>query len=122
MGKTQRDLADFVQPLDLVVLEGWCVGSVADSGAALMRCVNALERERDPSGDWRRYANDRLNSDYASLFSELDALVLNFSLRFGGRTGRLSRVPTDEAFSEKHGQVNRVPVIGLIQEQSFGEW
>ncbi|MGI9223989.1 MAG: hypothetical protein ACR2QX_05895 [Woeseiaceae bacterium] len=62
-------------PVDLIILEGWCVGSVAESGATLMRCVNALEREQDPSGDWRRYANDRLNSDYASLFSELDVLV-----------------------------------------------
>lgn len=62
-------------PIDLIILEGWCVGSVAESGAALTRCVNALEREQDPSGDWRRYANDRLNSDYASSFSKLDALV-----------------------------------------------
>jgi len=63
-------------PVDLIILEGWCVGSVAESGAALDAPVNALERDRDPDGRWRRYVNERLQGDYADIFAELDALVV----------------------------------------------
>lgn len=62
-------------PLDLVILEGWCVGSVPVPAARLAQPVNALERDRDPSGSWRRYVNDRLAGEYAAVFAPLDALV-----------------------------------------------
>ena len=62
-------------PLDLVVLEGWCVGSVAQTAADLVEPVNELERLRDPDGAWRRYVNERLAGDYQAVFSGLDALV-----------------------------------------------
>lgn len=62
-------------PLDLVILEGWCVGSIAEPESALAEPVNELERDMDNDGAWRRYVNDRLSSDYAALFGKLDALV-----------------------------------------------
>jgi D-glycerate 3-kinase len=62
-------------PVDLVILEGWCVGSVAEPEENLDAAVNELETERDADGRWRRYVNERLRSDYAELFAELDALV-----------------------------------------------
>jgi len=62
-------------PIDLVILEGWCVGSTPLTAAALARPVNALERDGDPAGAWRRYVNDRLASDYAAVFALLDGLV-----------------------------------------------
>ena len=62
-------------PVDLIILEGWCVGSVAEPDAGLAAPVNALEKEQDADGRWRRYVNDRLATDYAEVFAELDALV-----------------------------------------------
>jgi len=62
-------------PIDLVVLEGWCVGSPAEPVERLDRPVNTLEKTRDPDTRWRRYVNKRLASDYAELFEALDALV-----------------------------------------------
>ena len=62
-------------PVDLVILEGWCVGSVAEPEENLDAPVNELETERDADGQWRRYVNERLRTDYAELFAELDALV-----------------------------------------------
>jgi D-glycerate 3-kinase len=62
-------------PIDLVILEGWCVGSVAETDADLDAPVNELEADKDPDGRWRRYVNDCLKTDYAELFAELDALV-----------------------------------------------
>ena len=62
-------------PVDVVILEGWCVGSRAGSDHELHEPINALERNDDPDGAWRRYVNERLASDYASLFGTLDALI-----------------------------------------------
>ncbi len=62
-------------PVDLVILEGWCVGSTAESGASLSTPVNTLERDEDPDATWRRTANTRLAEDYEPIFGMLDALV-----------------------------------------------
>jgi D-glycerate 3-kinase len=59
----------------LIILEGWCVGSIAEADVGLEMPVNALEETRDPGKQWRRYVNGRLAADYADLFAELDSLV-----------------------------------------------
>jgi D-glycerate 3-kinase len=62
-------------PVGLIILEGWCVGSVAEPDAGLEDPANVLEAQCDADGRWRRYVNERLRSDYARVFAELDALV-----------------------------------------------
>lgn len=62
-------------PLDMIVLEGWCVGSRAQPVDALHSPVNALEREEDPTALWRTTANEYLASNYQAIFARLDALV-----------------------------------------------
>ena len=62
-------------PLDLIILEGWCVGSAADDPAGLAEPVNQLESHEDADCTWRRYANARLSVDYEPIFARLDALV-----------------------------------------------
>jgi D-glycerate 3-kinase len=59
---------------DLVILEGWCVGVPAEAAAALVQPVNALERDDDGDGRWRRWVNDQLAA-YAPVWSRLDRLV-----------------------------------------------
>ncbi|HHQ13954.1 MAG TPA: phosphoribulokinase, partial [Chromatiales bacterium] len=44
-------------PIDLIILEGWCVGSRPQTDAELQEPVNALEREQDADGSWRRFVN-----------------------------------------------------------------
>ena len=53
-----------------------CVGARPQSPADLQAPVNALERDLDPDGVWRRYANDALAGPYQTLFGRLDQLVL----------------------------------------------
>ena len=62
-------------PVDLIILEGWCVGGKPQSNDALSQPVNLLERQEDTSGEWRRYVNDQLHGSYADLFVQLDALI-----------------------------------------------
>jgi len=57
-----------VGPVDLVVCEGWCWGAAPQPAAALDNPLNALEREQDPDGAWRRYVNTQLDG-YQSLFA-----------------------------------------------------
>ena len=62
--------------VDVVLLEGWCVGAAPQPAAALREPVNALEREEDPDGTWRREVNRRLATDYAEMFARIDLLVM----------------------------------------------
>lgn len=61
---------------DIVILEGWCVGSEAKDTGALKVPVNQLEKEEDSSGIWRKYANEQLNLEYKELFSMIEILVM----------------------------------------------
>lgn len=63
-------------PVDLVVLEGWCLGIEAQPDQALAQPVNALERDEDPEAVWRRYVNECIRRDYHSLYELIDFLVM----------------------------------------------
>lgn len=60
---------------DVVLFEGWCVGTPPQDAAALATPINELERHEDPDGIWRRYVNHQLVGPYAEWFAMLDALV-----------------------------------------------
>lgn len=62
--------------VDLVLLEGWCLGARAQSAAALAEPVNSLEREEDPQGYWRAYVNDILAADFEPLYRRIDQWVM----------------------------------------------
>jgi D-glycerate 3-kinase len=62
-------------PVDLVLLEGWCVASKPQAGEDLERPVNALESAQDASGAWRAHVNEQLIHAYADIFARLDYLV-----------------------------------------------
>ena len=61
--------------VDVVVLEGWCVGARPSPPELLAKPVNSLEREQDPESTWRKHINDALGTAYAELFEGLDSLV-----------------------------------------------
>ncbi|MEW9796994.1 P-loop NTPase fold protein [Alteromonas sp. CYL-A6] len=63
-------------PCDIVLFEGWCVGAPAQSDAALKTPVNALERDEDPLGIWRRFVNTQLATTYQSWFARIDYLLM----------------------------------------------
>lgn len=61
--------------VDVVVLEGWCVGARPSPTELLAKPVNSLERDQDPDSTWRTYINDALGTAYAELFEGLESLV-----------------------------------------------
>ena len=63
-------------PVDVLLLEGWCVGAKPQDAAELVEPLNALERDEDPDGIWRKLVNHWLTQDYARLFDQIDLLVM----------------------------------------------
>lgn len=61
--------------VDLVVFEGWFLATPPQAGAELEEPANALEREEDPDGRWRRWCNDALARDYPPLWQRIDRLL-----------------------------------------------
>ena len=59
---------------DLVIFEGWFLGTPAEDDDALRAPINALEREQDADARWRRYCNDALRRDYPALWRRFDRL------------------------------------------------
>ena len=59
---------------DLVVFEGWFLRVPPQDEAALRRPLNALERDEDADGTWRRHCNAAL-AGYAPLWRRLDFLL-----------------------------------------------
>ncbi|MCW9047340.1 MAG: hypothetical protein OQK46_04615 [Gammaproteobacteria bacterium] len=61
---------------DIILFEGWCVGSAPQTEKSLKDPINDLERSRDSDGTWRRFVNQQLESTYAELFSLIDIQVM----------------------------------------------
>ena len=62
-------------PVDIVVLEGWCVGAPPRPDSETTGPLNDLERVDDADGRWRGAIEEALASRYAVLFDALDAFA-----------------------------------------------
>lgn len=58
-----------------VLVDGWCLGATPQPEADLAAPINALERERDGQGVWRRAVNAELAGPYAEAFARFDAVL-----------------------------------------------
>lgn len=65
-----------VHGCDVLLVEGWCLRVPAQDAEALRDPVNALERDEDVGGGWRRWCNDALARDYPALWARLPRLVV----------------------------------------------
>ncbi len=105
-------------PLDLIVLEGWCVGSRPEADSALDEPENELEAREDPDGTWRRYVNRCLSGDYRELFGRLDALVFlrvpDFDCVFRWRLEQEQKLARRTG-NRGEGLMNREQVARFIQ-------
>jgi len=66
----------FTGPADVVIFEGWCMGSPAEAEEALTKPINELEAQEDKNGLWRHYVNDKLQTSYRELFAYNDLLIM----------------------------------------------
>jgi D-glycerate 3-kinase len=60
---------------DLVLFEGWFQKVPAQRDGELVEPLNALERDEDADGTWRRWCNDALGRDYPPLWQRIDRML-----------------------------------------------
>jgi len=63
-------------PVDIILLEGWCIGVTKQTPAELLKPINTLEQKEDLQGVWRNNINAHIDKEYAPLFAKLDHLIM----------------------------------------------
>lgn len=63
-------------PVDIILLEGWCVGVTPQKDNELLESVNILEETEDTEGLWRSTVNKIIKSNYSPIFQQLHKLIL----------------------------------------------
>ena len=80
--KAEDDVADralwtqLKEPVDVVILEGWCLGAAPQTAQDLLAPINPLEALDDVGGQWRTWVNQQLASSYQDLFDGVDLWVM----------------------------------------------
>ena len=64
------------EPVDIILLEGWCVGALPQSFEQLKQPINELEKNEDSLSLWRGYVNQCLAENYQQWFGLIDYLVM----------------------------------------------
>jgi len=105
--------------VDLIVLEGWCVGLPPQPRDQLREPVNDLEREEDRSGAWRGAVNKALEESYRAVFDLIDTQVVlkapSFASVFSWRWEQEEKLRSRVAGSLCAGQ-------GLMDEAALGRF
>lgn len=75
--RAEKDAWSIVSaPIDLIVIEGWCLGSPFQEETELYAPVNDLEEFEDRSMTWREYVNEKLSHEYRQFFNGVDFWVM----------------------------------------------
>jgi D-glycerate 3-kinase len=70
-----REAWPLARDTDLAIFEGWFQKVPSQPAAELAEPLNALERDEDLDGTWRRWANEALGDDYPPLWERLDRML-----------------------------------------------
>ncbi|HYD28372.1 kinase [Brevundimonas sp.] len=58
-----------------ILIDAWCLAALPEDESALAGPVNALEREHDPDGRWRRAVNSFVSGPYAGFAARFDSVL-----------------------------------------------
>lgn len=93
-------------PLDIIILEGWCVGISAEAEEALLQPINELESLSDPKGEWRSFINQQLVTNYPELWQLIDRLIMlqapSFSCVYQWRLEQEEKLATGNYLDHSH--------------------
>lgn len=68
----ESEWTQITQPVDIILLEGWCWGVQPQTDEQLQAPINELEMQHDAKGIWRTYVNEQLKANYVPLYKEMD--------------------------------------------------
>lgn len=120
--KATDDSAEWQQVnhrVDLVLLEGWCLGARPQSTAQLTEPVNALERNEDPDGHWRAYINTVLARDFLPLYQRVDQWIMlrapSFACVYRWRLEQEQKLAASAVAGEPDRRMGAAQVARFIQ-------
>jgi D-glycerate 3-kinase len=109
-------------PFDVVILEGWCMGTPAQSDEALHAPVNDLEAKEDPDGSWRRYVNRQIRERYLTLYDLMDIWIMlqapSFECVYGWRREQETRL-AESLLEQDRGVYSKTRVMSDRQLSRF---
>jgi D-glycerate 3-kinase len=109
-------------PFDVVILEGWCMGTPAQSDEALHAPVNDLEANEDPDGSWRRYVNRQIRERYQALYDLMDLWIMlqapSFECVYGWRRQQETRL-AESLLEQDRGVYSKTRVMSDRQLSRF---
>jgi len=62
--------------VDIVILEGWCLGVRPETESQLELAVNDLEEHEDPQGVWRSHVNAIIEEQFLPLYARVDRWLM----------------------------------------------
>jgi D-glycerate 3-kinase len=74
--RSDAEWDSIIAPVQVVLLEGWCLGAGPQRADQLSRPLNDLEKNEDPQGQWRGYSNDVLRREFLPLYQLVDQWVM----------------------------------------------
>ncbi len=63
-------------PVDIIILEGWCVGVTPQPSNELYTPTNTLEIEEDIQAIWRNTINKAIKEEYSPIFKQFNKLIM----------------------------------------------
>ena len=109
-------------PVDVIVLEGWCVSVTAQPNELLEEPTNELETLEDADGTWRHYVNDAMSGKYQELYALLDYLVFlkapDFAKVFEWRQNQENRLQEKYASENSSNEIDN-RIMSPIQLRRF---
>ena len=106
------------QRLDIILLEGWCLGAEPVDLANLSDPINDLERAEDRDLIWRKYVNQQLRIHYVPVFSRFDTWIMlkapSFKSVFSWRLEQEQKLGLSKA-AESGSLMNSKQLLRFIQ-------
>ena len=110
---------DIKERPDVIIFEGWCVGSRAEKNNSLNKSINLMEKTNDKKLIWRKYVNQQLKLKYKNLYSQLNCLIYlkakNFSLLKKWRFKQEHKLWLKNKKGSKNKIMNKVDIFNFMQ-------
>jgi D-glycerate 3-kinase len=116
--RPESDWSHIATPVDVALLEGWCVGARPQDPTELIEPINELERYEDSDGRWRRFVNNALSTHYQTLFARIDVLIFlkasSFEIVFRWRAEQEQRLRERSRHGDSSGLMNETALRRFI--------
>lgn len=105
--------------VDIVILEGWCLGVRPQSRRQLGHPVNSLEEHEDPQGIWRSYVNDIIKTQFLPLYRRVDQWLMlqapSFDCVYRWRLEQERKLASKQSLGASSAVMSEVEISRFIQ-------